>query len=274
MGQRKPTCGQCEESKVCSCPFSHYQRYLPITSNYQLPDPWEGSTITILGSSGVNATHQRIIYRCQECTSWLGGSGGINLTGEQLFGWALNPNIKPDNPSNPNSGLTQHGRVGLWSLNVGNAHSSLYSVYLYQLQNTPLLGGGTTTTTTTSTIATTTTSTTSTRTSTTITSPTSTPTQGTGPLASQWCDGYTYICFWRHYDASIDTAWGYLFPSTWSDEFIGIFVAPITSGWVGASLGGSMLENPLVLGWVDSTNNLQVSVRRATYVLSFFLQRL
>lgn len=41
------------------------------TSAYGPPAPWDGGKLTILGTSGVNATHQRIVYRCEVCLSHL-----------------------------------------------------------------------------------------------------------------------------------------------------------------------------------------------------------
>ncbi|KAI1478545.1 CBD9-like protein [Daldinia eschscholtzii] len=40
-------------------------------------------------------------------------------------------------------------------------------------------------------------------------------------------------------------------------------VAPNTAGWVGVAWGGSMTNNPLLIGWTNGANGV-VSVRRAT----------
>jgi len=65
----------------------------------------------------------------------------------------------------------------------------------------------------------------------------------------------------------LDVSWGFLFPplSPASTEFIGFFIAPKDAGWVGISLGGGMVNNLLVVGWVNG-NQPVASVRRAKYV--------
>ncbi|RXW15117.1 hypothetical protein EST38_g10738 [Candolleomyces aberdarensis] len=85
--------------------------------------------------------------------------------------------------------------------------------------------------------------------------------QGT---ASQWCDSITDICFQRYYDEELNMGWGYLFPPAASapGEFVGLFTAPVSAGWVGNSLGGGMRSNPLVIGWVDSNHTAIVTIRR------------
>ena len=41
-------------------------------------------------------------------------------------------------------------------------------------------------------------------------------------------------------------------------------IAPYSSGWVGTSLGGGMLGNPLVVGWVDNDYKAVISQRLAS----------
>ncbi|EAU83830.2 hypothetical protein CC1G_09499 [Coprinopsis cinerea okayama7 len=69
------------------------------------------------------------------------------------------------------------------------------------------------------------------------------------PVATQWCDNLTNICFWRHYISSLDTAWGYLFPPAGRNEFIGFFTAPNCTSWSGGS-GGINLNGDHLFGFV------------------------
>jgi Cytochrome domain of cellobiose dehydrogenase len=75
----------------------------------------------------------------------------------------------------------------------------------------------------------------------------------------------TGVTFRRYYNADVDTSWGYIFPPTTgeTDDFVGIFQAPASAGWIGNSLGGGMRNAPLLLGWVDN-GNPKLSVRWAT----------
>ncbi|TEB28505.1 cellulose binding iron reductase [Coprinellus micaceus] len=77
------------------------------------------------------------------------------------------------------------------------------------------------------------------------------------------CDGLTSACFQVYYEEHLDTAWGYMFPPTGRDEFVGLFIAPIRSGWIGNSLGGSMRRNLLIVGWLDDNDKAMVSSRMA-----------
>lgn len=91
-----------------------------------------------------------------------------------------------------------------------------------------------------------------------------------------WCDEFTSICFQRYYDESVSTGWGYTFPDVdpnggVPDEFIGIYTAPASAGWIGASLGGGMTQNPLLVAWLSENGTAVVGVRRTEYVLPFVL---
>ena len=83
--------------------------------------------------------------------------------------------------------------------------------------------------------------------------------------AQQWTDPLTSISFYRHYDSGTDTAWGFVFPplQPTSNEFIGFFIAPRNSGWIGTSLGGRMTSNLLILGWTNGATPI-VSPRFTT----------
>ncbi|KAG2006675.1 cellobiose dehydrogenase [Coprinopsis cinerea AmutBmut pab1-1] len=98
--------------------------------------------VTILGTSGVNATHQRIVYRCENCTTWSGGSGGINQNGNHVFGYATHTTMKPGTPSNPGSSLSRHTIAGQHSLNTVDARSATYDAQLAALIAAPPLAPG------------------------------------------------------------------------------------------------------------------------------------
>jgi hypothetical protein len=85
-----------------------------------------------------------------------------------------------------------------------------------------------------------------------------------------WCDDLTSICFQRFYDEGVQTGWGYTFPDVdpnggVPDEFIGIYTGPETAGWIGASLGGGMTQNPLIVAWLNE-GKAMAGVRRTEYV--------
>ncbi|RXW23642.1 hypothetical protein EST38_g2206 [Candolleomyces aberdarensis] len=101
-----------------------------------------GPKLTILGTSGANATHQRIIYRCENCTRWGTGVGSINLNGVHTFGFATHAAIKPLNPSVANSSLYQHTEASVHTLNTPDAVAAQYDILLAQLTNAPPLDPG------------------------------------------------------------------------------------------------------------------------------------
>ncbi|TFK21044.1 CBD9-like protein [Coprinopsis marcescibilis] len=113
------------------------------TAQYAPPSPITGPRVTILGSSGANATHQRIVYRCENCTTWSGGTGGINQNGNHMFGYATHANIKPSPPNSATAGIQRHTLANQFSLNTVDARSTTYDAQLTLLVNTPpLVPGG------------------------------------------------------------------------------------------------------------------------------------
>ncbi|KDQ07962.1 carbohydrate-binding module family 1 protein [Botryobasidium botryosum FD-172 SS1] len=137
-------------------------------SKYGLPTVYNGPVITQLPSTSVNATHWKAVYRCQNCTSWDGGS--LDLNGVTEMSWAM-ADSPPAQPSNSASSFFKHTDYGYWSQSIVAARDAKYSSYL---------GGSTTTVITTSSTSRTTTTTTSTsKTSTTSTSSTPSPTKTT-----------------------------------------------------------------------------------------------
>ena len=89
---------------------------------------------------------------------------------------------------------------------------------------------------------------------------------GTQSQTVTWCDDLTSICFQRFYDEGVSTGWGYTFPDVdpnggVPDEFIGIYTGPEDAGWIGASLGGGMTQNPLIVAWINE-GKAMAGVRR------------
>jgi cellobiose dehydrogenase (acceptor) len=75
------------------------------------------------------------------------------------------------------------------------------------------------------------------------------------------------IPFTGTYDASADLHLGFLFPAgTTGTEFIGEFVAPLARKWVGLSLGGYMVNAPLIAAWANG-NKIVSTTRFTTYGL-------
>ncbi|KAL5510993.1 hypothetical protein ACEPAG_3712 [Sanghuangporus baumii] len=134
-------------------------------TGYIQPVLYDGPTVTTISSS-VNATHWKTIYRCQNCTTWSGGSFDTN--GTPVFAWVISLTAV-DDPADIDTNFNEHDDFGFWGQVNSAAHSDDYDIYL--------TGGGSTTTappTTTST--------------TTSTGPTTTTTQ---PIAS--ATPYDYI---------------------------------------------------------------------------------
>lgn len=84
---------------------------------------------------------QRIIFRCQNCTAWTGGSGGINLNGNSTFGFAAHGSIKPSEPANANTQVYLHSIAGRFDLDVEAAKRTDYWDILEDLQARPMLQG-------------------------------------------------------------------------------------------------------------------------------------
>ncbi|KAH6903287.1 cellobiose dehydrogenase [Coprinopsis sp. MPI-PUGE-AT-0042] len=102
------------------------------------PDVFEGPELTVLGTSGSNGTHQRIVYRCQNCTQWTGGTNGIPSNGTAEFGYA-GGSQKPPNVTDVDSSIPQHSIAGLHDLDVSAARSSSYNASLERLVAAPPL---------------------------------------------------------------------------------------------------------------------------------------
>ncbi|EGN94369.1 hypothetical protein SERLA73DRAFT_171373 [Serpula lacrymans var. lacrymans S7.3] len=88
---------------------------------------YTGPIITSLPSTTVNSTHWKWVFRCQNCTSWQGGS--INLGGSSALAWAYS-NVAVNDPSDPQSSFQEHTDFGFFGENFAAAHSSNYNNYL------------------------------------------------------------------------------------------------------------------------------------------------
>lgn len=112
-----------------------------LARQYGPPAPYhEGPVLTILGSSGITASgEQRIVFRCQNCTKWEGGSTGVNLEGGAPFGFAMHGTIKPLIPDNEDSPVYQHSYAGIYVMDVPAAKTGRYYDVLEKLQGLPPL---------------------------------------------------------------------------------------------------------------------------------------
>ncbi|KZV90569.1 cellobiose dehydrogenase [Exidia glandulosa HHB12029] len=117
-----------------------------IAAGYVQPTAYTGLTLTtIAGSSHVNSTGWKWTFRCQNCTSWSGGSFDPNGTPVMAWAYGATPVFTP---ADPNSNFAQHDDFGFWGMVTSAAHDANYQSFLNG-------GGGTTTAPPTSTTTTT-----------------------------------------------------------------------------------------------------------------------
>ncbi|KAL1757668.1 cellobiose dehydrogenase [Schizophyllum commune] len=121
-----------------------------IASGYVLPTPLEGPVITDLPSTTVNATHWKWVYRCQNCTTWDGGS--LDPTGSGAPAWAYSTKAV-DDPSDPDSDFAQHTDFGFYGLDFASAHAAQADYDNWAAGGTGGGGGSPPTTTATTTTA-------------------------------------------------------------------------------------------------------------------------
>ncbi|KAI3605011.1 cellobiose dehydrogenase [Moniliophthora roreri] len=88
---------------------------------YTPPEILTGTTLTSLASTTVNETHWKWVFRCENCTSWEGGSIDTSSTG--VPAWAFG-DIAPSDPTDPASELTQHSDFGFFGIDFSEAHAS------------------------------------------------------------------------------------------------------------------------------------------------------
>ncbi|KAH7905028.1 hypothetical protein BJ138DRAFT_1165526 [Hygrophoropsis aurantiaca] len=76
-----------------------------------------------------------------------------------------------------------------------------------------------------------------------------------GSVLAQSSTSYTDpdigITFQGYTDATTDVTYGFVFPvgTDRDGEFIGEIISPVTNQWVGVALGGTMLDNLLLVAW-------------------------
>ncbi|KAJ7853534.1 cellobiose dehydrogenase [Mycena olivaceomarginata] len=115
-----------------------------------LPDVYNGPKITTLSTGTyVNSTHWKWVYRCQNCTSWTGGS--IDVSSPAAVPAWSSSTIAVDNPADPGTTMVQHTDFGFYFFPFAEAH---VTASVYNNWASGGTGGGTTappTTTTTTT---------------------------------------------------------------------------------------------------------------------------
>ncbi|KDQ60924.1 carbohydrate-binding module 1 protein [Jaapia argillacea MUCL 33604] len=72
---------------------------------------------------------------------------------------------------------------------------------------------------------------------------------------SPYCDAFSNICYQGYYDATYDITIGLILPPLTTGttpnytEFLGEIIAPVSYGWTGLSIGGTMAESLLFTVW-------------------------
>ncbi|KAJ7363784.1 cellobiose dehydrogenase [Mycena albidolilacea] len=105
-----------------------------------LPDVYNGPKITTLSTGTyVNSTHWKWVYRCQNCTSWTGGSIDVNSPAA-VPAWSSST-IAVDNPADPGTTMVQHTDFGFYFFPFAEAH---VTASVYNNWASGGTGGGTT----------------------------------------------------------------------------------------------------------------------------------
>nr|ADT70773.1 cellobiose dehydrogenase [Amesia atrobrunnea] len=91
---------------------------LRFATGYAMPDVYSGDATITQISSSINATHFKLIFRCQNCLQWThdGASGGASTSaGVLVLGW-VQAFPSPGNPTCPDQiTLEQHNNgMGIW----------------------------------------------------------------------------------------------------------------------------------------------------------------
>ncbi|KAH7915559.1 hypothetical protein BJ138DRAFT_58881 [Hygrophoropsis aurantiaca] len=109
-------------------PYDDTVVYTPrYATSYTLPTLYTGPTITALPSTSVNETYWKFVYRCQNCTDWIGGSIDLTSTNSTLA-WALST-VAVDDPADPDSAFAKHTDDGAFYENYYAAQSADYYNY-------------------------------------------------------------------------------------------------------------------------------------------------
>ncbi|KAK7052336.1 cellobiose dehydrogenase [Favolaschia claudopus] len=109
-----------------------------------LPDVYTGPVITTLSTGTyVNSTHWKWVFRCQNCTTWTGGSIDVNSQ-SSVPAWCSST-IAVDNPADPGTSMVQHTDFGFYFFPFAEAH---VTASVYNNWASGGTGGGTTVSTT------------------------------------------------------------------------------------------------------------------------------
>ncbi|KAJ6567724.1 cellobiose dehydrogenase [Mycena vulgaris] len=111
-----------------------------------LPDVYTGPVITTLPNSYVNSTHWKWVFRCQNCTSWTGGSMDPSAPAA-VPAWSAST-IPVDNPADPGTSMVQHTDFGFYFFDFSAAHVTATVYNNWAAGGTGGGGGGSGTTTT------------------------------------------------------------------------------------------------------------------------------
>ncbi|KAJ7705314.1 hypothetical protein B0H17DRAFT_1156782 [Mycena rosella] len=111
---------------------------------------YPGPVITTLPSTSINSTHWKWVFRCQNCTSWTGGSIDVS-SANAVPAWCVST-IAVDNPADPGTSMVQHTDFGFYFFQFSLAHVTAAQYNNWAAGGT---GGGSTTTITSSSTTTT-----------------------------------------------------------------------------------------------------------------------
>jgi len=97
-----------------------------------------------------------------------------------------------------------------------------------------------------------------------VASPTTTHIEAKRADISKYCSSKTSLCYSQWISSALGISFRVAIPPVTAPPFdIAIqIVAPRNFGWAGISWGGSMLDSPLTIGWLNG-NNVTLSSRYA-----------
>src|SRR6187402_1935065 len=91
-------------------------------SEYHPPTFYNGTTVSVLKTSSVNATHWTANLLCAGCSSWVGGS--VKSSGSATFGFGVS-NRPVTNPASVDSSFPFHNvGKGHFEVNITDARNS------------------------------------------------------------------------------------------------------------------------------------------------------
>ncbi|EAU86798.2 cellobiose dehydrogenase [Coprinopsis cinerea okayama7 len=99
-----------------------------VVASVRMAKPFNDPVLTILPSTKVNATHWKLDYRCQGCTTWETANGprSLPIDSAGAAAWALSKS-PVDDPSDPDTTFAQHTDFGfygqIWALSHVDAET-------------------------------------------------------------------------------------------------------------------------------------------------------